>query len=1435
MADLETLQIRIKADADKAYKAIDTLANSINNLSVSIGKIETGKLNDLSTGLTYLNAAILNIKNTTNKDTFKSIVTNLNVLQNVNVSQLNSLGVSLLALSDSLKQMSTTVPAAADIGKLVTAIGRLSGKKVTTAIANIPQLEAALSKLITRFSKLPQINESIIEFTNSLANLAQQGGNTETAVKKIDHALGSFGETTVRTTRKGQSLERIIGKLYARFWIFLRGARALKNSFISAADYLEAFNYFDVTAKKIGKDTFAKAGVGSAEEYAQAFMDTMQEKLHKMSGLELDLEDRLIKTTNAKSLGLNLTELTQYQASIASISNAMGNSQEIAQSTAKAFSMLAGDMGSLKNLDFEQVSQNLQSALTGQARALYRYGIDLTEATLEQYAYANGISKSVSEMTQAEKAQLRLLAILDQSKVAWGDLANTINSPSNQLRMLQNNLKETGTVFGQLFIPIMQSALPVINGLSLAIKQLLVDIANLLGIKLDLDSFGQFGEDIDADVESMEELNKTMAETKKGIRDFDELKVINDSKKKGTGVGDQIDLTKQIIDATNEYEKVWNEAYERMTSKASEIAGYISGAFEPIKRIIEDFHIGDFFKAGEDISNLAASLFSFISKAINSVDWETIGTKVGDFIKGIDWEKVLRGLASVLGSAIQASIDLFTGIFSAAPFEAAIIAAFGVLKYTGLGKNLVDNVSAAISGKLKAPGLSKQVAGKIGTISLALGIVLTFDDISGIANGKYLGSDLKSLFKTGAGGLLTGTGLGMIAKALGIATTAGEALALGTAGGLLYIAASIVIKEATMKTPYEAARIVQEEETAWVDEYNLKAFEIQTDIDLRGEITQESLKNIEDLSNKVWDLSQNFDKLTDEEKGQLKRYSDELIELVPGAKELIDEMTGAVKATGDEWQRVIDLQKEEIRLNAYRQNLEDVKSAMAEGESAQLKLEKELEEINANRKEILDQFMQAFEDPEEGRKFYDQVLTEIREGKNPNEYNGAAIGFTLGEVGGHSLIGNLTWEDSKKLIDSLSDSLAAEDVRKEKLKEVGETLKDLGDDYDYWSKHISEEYTEMQRGVIDSTQETIDEAKKIIKDHKLPKAVESTMSKIDDQIQHGDKVSTANMNKMFNSINNSFAGLENGKPPAEIQSMLDNIKEAIINDSPELEYLMAQLAIKMENAFSNALHTKDGNLLWNKNQISKRLDNDFNNIEEALHNNAKPGTRTLESDLVELFGVDTADKLPKAVNKALKGVAEAIEKGEGRDAVLNALDGLKAVTLTEAEEMGMYLEWGTAGGIYNGKYLVKDATSDMVHDGFEETYMEESESSSPSRLARCLGKYLPEGAALGIEDGIPQFELAVKSMVSAFTSGIGKVQYNVPDIGMGYTNASKGFNYGSMDSNNGFMSQMINMANSAANGATEVIFKVEGDPYGIFKVVRAENDKYKNRTQRSAF
>ena len=590
MAELETLTLRITQESTKAFSAIDKLAKRLDGLSVAVAKLEVGKLNDLASGLTNLNTAINLIKSSTKQADYTRIFKELSTLGSVDSGRLDGLSAALVNLSAAFQGLSGATSVTASVNELISSINKLGHKTVTQAITNIPQLETALGHLITSFSQLPNINQSVIDFTNSLANLASQGTKVGTASNTITNSLERFGASANRAARRTHSLASTIGTLYAKFWLFLRGARALKNSFLSAADYLEAFNYFDVTAKKIGKDTFAKAGVGSAQDYADAFTSTLQEKLKKMSGLELDLEDRLIKTTNAKSLGLNITEVTQYQASIASLTNSLGVTQDIAASASKALSMLAGDIGSLRNMDFSEVSSKLQSGLTGMARSLYAFGIDITNATLQEYAYANGIEKAVSEMSQSEKVQLRLLAILDQSKVAWGDLANTINSPSNQLRMLKTNLKEVGTVFGQLFIPVMQSVLPVINGLSMAIKQLMVDIAQLLGIKLDLDSFGTFGDEVDADVESVEDLNSAIKETKKGIRDFDELKVINDSSNKNAGLGAEIDLTKEILEATAEYEKVWDEAYERMKSKASEIAAYISGAFEPIKRIIEDLN-----------------------------------------------------------------------------------------------------------------------------------------------------------------------------------------------------------------------------------------------------------------------------------------------------------------------------------------------------------------------------------------------------------------------------------------------------------------------------------------------------------------------------------------------------------------------------------------------------------------------------------------------------------------------------------------------------------------------------------------------------------------------------------------------------------------------------------------------------------------------------
>lgn len=367
---------------------------------------------------------------------------------------------------------------------------------------------------------------------------------------------------------------------------------------------------------------------------------------------------------------------------------------------------------------------------------VYKYGIDITNATLQTYAYQLGLSKAVSEMTQMEKMQLRTIAILDQSKVSWGDLANTIESPSNMVRQFKNNLSELGIMIGQLFIPVLQKVLPYINGFTIALKRLMDSIANTLGIKLDLSSFGQgyteMEESIDDVTDAYEEATKAANKFKSATIGIDKLNIISPPEdNKGSSAGSSavpsIDLTDEIKKATEEYEKVWNKAYEKMQSKAQLVADNITKALEPIKTIINDFAVGDFFKAGQDVSSLVTSINLFLAKAIQSVDWEKVGNDIGLFLKGLDWTAILSSVGLLFWQALNAAIDLWKGSFEIAPIETVLITAFAALNLTPLGGILVSKIISAITNKLRLP--AHIIATNFGASLLKAIKALKFKDI----------------------------------------------------------------------------------------------------------------------------------------------------------------------------------------------------------------------------------------------------------------------------------------------------------------------------------------------------------------------------------------------------------------------------------------------------------------------------------------------------------------------------------------------------------------------------------------------------------------------------------------------------------------------------------------------------------------------------------
>lgn len=333
---------------------------------------------------------------------------------------------------------------------------------------------------------------------------------------------------------------------------------------------------------------------------------------------------------------------------------------------------------------------------------VYKYGIDITNATLQTKAYELGIQKAVSEMTQAEKMQLRMIAILEQSKVSWGDLANTVNSPSNQIRIFKNNLKELGMTIGQLFIPMLSKVLPVLNGLSVALKRLFIDIAGFFGVEIKLSEFGEgftnIEDDVDGVTDSYDDATASLKEWKNQAMGFDEINPLKDTSDTSSGSGDAggggIDLTDEILDATDEYEKAWQEAYDRMDSKVEAIAKHFEQILSPLRDLFKDIAIGDWFSAGEDVSDIAKGIFNTFSNAIESVDWKKLGQNIGLFLKGIDWTGIFKSMVKAIKEALKAMFELAISMLEEAPIEGALVLLLAGWKFKGVATKLMSIAAA---------------------------------------------------------------------------------------------------------------------------------------------------------------------------------------------------------------------------------------------------------------------------------------------------------------------------------------------------------------------------------------------------------------------------------------------------------------------------------------------------------------------------------------------------------------------------------------------------------------------------------------------------------------------------------------------------------------------------------------------------------------------
>jgi hypothetical protein len=842
MADIDELQIKIKADSAKASDSIDKLASSLDSLGKSLS-FDTSKLSNIASGIRSMSDAATGFKGAKSKE-ITSLATALSKFSNVDTSSFYGISAAMKNLAAGMKDTKmidasgilNTASALSKMGgklatvgtdnlvkikddlayfvkgmnsvgalnfdttgltNLIGSISRLGGKISTQATANLPQISAQLqnfvrqmnkigelkfdmtnmSSLVTSISRLgsvasgravnniplladnlkylfetlskaPNVSANIIRMTEALANLAKTGASSGRAATSLGKSLNIFSGSANKAKSSSFSLASAFGKLYASYWLLFRAFSKIKDA-------------IDISSSLTEVENVVRTTFGNYEKLIQDFSKT-------------SIQDFGMSELTAKQVA------SRFQA----MGTAMGFSQGKMADMSLQLTKLTADMASFYDMEQSDVARNLQAVFTGETEPLRKYGLDLTQATLKEWAMKQGIDADISSMTQAEKTMLRYQYVMANTAAAQGDFARTSDTWANQIRILKQSFEQLAAIIGGALINAFKPFVRTLNAVMQKVIAFATTVTNALGSifgwKFEISAGGLADDWSDAagsaaDIaDSTGQAAKNVEKMNKGLRAFDELNLIttpdnsSGSGSGGSGGGGasgggasgglvQVDtifkdyesqirslreLGAYISDALSDaMESIdWDRIYSKARNFGKGLADFLNGLITP--RLFGDVGmtiasalntaIYTALSFGEefDWTNLGDSIAAGVNRFFETFDFSALGRTINTWVHGI-YDTITTAIGNIKWSEVW---DGVTDFLSEIDLEAIslIIGAFA-LKYAGkflTSKILKETIGKLISEKFVAAFGSesvKSILSYIVPISLSVAVgALTF-------------------------------------------------------------------------------------------------------------------------------------------------------------------------------------------------------------------------------------------------------------------------------------------------------------------------------------------------------------------------------------------------------------------------------------------------------------------------------------------------------------------------------------------------------------------------------------------------------------------------------------------------------------------------------------------------------------------------------------
>jgi hypothetical protein len=508
--ELQGLEFKISNDSASAESGISRLKTALENLKSATQGGTTG-LKNTAKGIAAISNAVKGLDVSQKLSNLADSLSKLNGIRDLKISA--SIGNQLSAISTAVNSVQDTsgskLEALANGLRPLSELGKSQMGSFINQLKKLPEVISELDKAdIGKFAdQMARLSAAMKPFADEMQKVSAGFSSFPSRIQKVisssDQYNNAMKKATTQTNGFGLAIKGL--KFATLLYAFRKVASFLGYAITKAGEYQEDLNLFTVSMGEYAEEAY---------RYAQQVSEVM---------------------------GIDPAEWMRNQGVFNTIISGFGVAADKAAFMSKNLTQLGYDIASFYNISFSDAMQKVQSGIAGELEPLRRLGYDLSVARLQQEALNLGITKSVSAMTQAEKAQLRYYAMMTQVTQVQGDMARTLENPTNMLRVLKAQLEQVARAIGNLFIPILTKVLPVLIAFVKALREIIAAIAALFGVTLEepewKNGFSNAAMGSGDIADNLSDATDSAKELKRYLAGFDELNVLPDQTKSASGGG----------------------------------------------------------------------------------------------------------------------------------------------------------------------------------------------------------------------------------------------------------------------------------------------------------------------------------------------------------------------------------------------------------------------------------------------------------------------------------------------------------------------------------------------------------------------------------------------------------------------------------------------------------------------------------------------------------------------------------------------------------------------------------------------------------------------------------------------------------------------------------------------------------------------------------